>query len=48
MIAAGALALSSYDDAFESAEEAAVRIFRAMNRLAIGVPAEPEVEGYCG
>jgi len=34
MIAAGALALSSYGDAFESAEEAAVRIFREMNRLA--------------
>jgi hypothetical protein len=34
MIEAGALALSSYDDAFETAEEAVVRIFREMNRLA--------------
>src|SRR5450631_2156450 len=42
MIEAGALALSAYDDAFESAEEAAVRIFRAMNRLAISAPGDSE------
>jgi hypothetical protein len=47
MVQAGALALSSYDDTFETAEEAAVRIFRAMNSLAISALAEPEAEGYC-
>ena len=45
MIDAGALALSSYDEAFETAEEAAVRIFRAM---ATNAPAGPEAEGSCG
>jgi hypothetical protein len=47
MIEAGALALSAYDDAFESAEEAAVRIFLAMNRLAISVPGDSEAGGCC-